>query len=307
MTFNEINNQASLNEWGLFTNSGILVKDNENAEQVMYQAAHYELVASAQAVQIGHAINPDFEIGCMVAMGPTYPATPDPRDILKAQKVMQANYWFSDVQVLGSYPEWLTKYQENQNFKLDITNEDLYTLDSGVVDYVGISYYASNVVKSSENEPLSNLTPGHNEEVTNSALEKTDWGWQIDPLGLRYSLNWLTDRYHLPIFIVENGMGAFDQVEKDGKIHDPYRIEYLKKHIEQMKLAVSEDGVDLMGYTPWGLIDLVSAGTGQMEKRYGVIYVDKNDKGEGTLERSRKDSFDWFKKVIATNGDDLTE
>lgn len=135
-------------------------------------------------------------------------------------------------------------------------------------------------------------------------MPKSDWGWQIDPRGLRYALNWFTDKYHIPLFIVENGLGAYDKVEADGSIHDDYRINYLRDHIEQMKLAVSEDGVDLIGYTPWGLIDLVSAGTGEMDKRYGVIYVDKNNAGEGTLTRSKKDSFDWFKHVIETNGEE---
>ena len=141
--------------------------------------------------------------------------------------------------------------------------------------------------------------------VDNPHLQATEWGWPIDPVGLRYSLNWLTDRYHLPLFIVENGMGAPDKVEADGQIHDPYRVDYLKRHIEQLALAVDEDGVDLMGYTPWGVIDLVSAGTGQMEKRYGFIYVDKDDQGRGTLDRSKKDSFYWYQKVIATNGEQL--
>lgn len=305
MTFNEINNQNGLNEWGLYTNSGILIKDGEDAERTLYQAGHYELVASAKAVAIGHAINPDFKIGGMIAMWPVYPASTSPKDIMKANRSMQGNFWFSDVQAWGRYPNWLKKYQANHHYDLDITAADLEVLKQGTIDYIGFSYYASGVVKAADNEPIAYLTRGKDLDVKNSKLTATDWGWQIDPVGLRYALNWLTDRYALPLFIVENGMGAYDKVEADGSIHDPYRVEYLKKHIEQMEIAVDEDGVDLMGYTPWGFIDLVSAGTGQMDKRYGFIYVDKNDAGEGTLDRSKKDSFYWFQKVIQSNGEEL--
>jgi len=192
-----------------------------------------------------------------------------------------------------------------KNFNLDITLEDLDVIKAGTVDYIGFSYYASHVIKADANEPADYMTPTKNHDVKNPTLVRSDWGWEIDPVGLRYALNWFSDRYDLPLFIVENGLGAFDKISSDGKIHDDYRIDYLRKHIEQMKLAVEIDGVDLMGYTPWGFIDLVSAGTGQMDKRYGMIYVDKNDAGEGTLKRSKKDSFDWFHKVIETNGIDL--
>ena len=157
------------------------------------------------------------------------------------------------------------------------------------------------IIKKSDNYEYNEKT----DLIGNQYVKKSDWGWQIDPEGLRYTLNWLTDMYHLPLFIVENGFGAYDKVEADGSIHDSYRIEYLREHIKQMKLAVEEDGVDLMGYTPWGCIDLVSAGTGEMEKRYGFIYVDKDNKGNGTLKRSRKDSFAWYKKVIESNGETL--
>ncbi|KRO16210.1 6-phospho-beta-glucosidase [Lacticaseibacillus saniviri] len=305
MTFNEINNQVGMmNEWALFTNSGLVIKDGENTEQVMFQAAHYEAVASALAVQIGHQINPHFEIGCMVAMGPTYAATPNPNDVMKAERAMQTNYYLADVQVKGKYPAFLKRYFERQQFNLDMTLEDEDILRAGTVDYIGFSYYASHVTQATADEPADFMTMGKNPEVKNTTLKQSAWGWEIDPVGLRYALNWFSDRYDLPLFIVENGLGAFDQVE-DGKIYDDYRIDYLRQHIEQMKLAVDIDGVQLMGYTPWGFIDLVSAGTGQMDKRYGVIYVDKNDAGEGTLARSKKDSFAWYQHVIETNGADL--
>ncbi|EPC29425.1 6-phospho-beta-glucosidase [Lacticaseibacillus paracasei subsp. paracasei Lpp120] len=306
MTFNEINNQVGMmNEWSLFTNSGLLIKPDEDKEAVMFQAAHYEAVASALAVQIGHRINPDFQIGCMVAMGPVYPATPNPNDVFKAERTMQTNYYLADVQVKGKYPAFLDRYFDRHAFNLDITLEDRDVLLAGKVDYIGFSYYASHVTEASQDEPTDFITMGHNREVKNSTLQRSDWGWEIDPVGLRYALNWFSDRYEVPLFIVENGFGAFDKINQDGHIQDDYRIDYLRQHINQMRLAVEVDGVKLMGYTPWGIIDLVSAGTGQMGKRYGVIYVDKDDQGKGTLARSKKASFDWFQKVIRSNGDDL--
>ncbi|WKZ95263.1 6-phospho-beta-glucosidase [Lacticaseibacillus paracasei] len=306
MTFNEINNQVGMmNEWSLFTNSGLLIKPDEDKEAVMFQAAHYEAVASALAVQIGHRINPDFQIGCMVAMGPVYPATPNPNDVFKAERTMQTNYYLADVQVKGKYPAFLDRYFDRHAFNLDITLEDRDVLLAGKVDYIGFSYYASHVTEASQDEPTDFITMGHNREVKNSTLQRSDWGWEIDPVGLRYALNWFSDRYEVPLFIVENSFGAFDKINQDGHIQDDYRIDYLRQHINQMRLAVEVDGVKLMGYTPWGIIDLVSAGTGQMEKRYGVIYVDKDDQGKGTLARSKKASFDWFQKVIRSNGDDL--
>lgn len=305
MTFNEINNQANYQEdFAPFTNSGIYYKENDNREEIMYQAAHYELVASAKAVQIGHAINPDFQIGCMIALVPIYPETCKPSDILMAQKTMERKYFFTDVHVHGKYPNHIKKYWQRKGFQLDITDQDLEILTRGTVDYIGFSYYMSNAIR----KKAGNDHYDYNEKtdlIGNQFVKVSDWGWQIDPEGLRYTLNWLTDMYHLPLFIVENGFGAYDKVESDGSVHDQYRIEYLREHIKQMKLAVEEDGVDLMGYTPWGCIDLVSAGTGEMEKRYGFIYVDKDNQGNGTLKRSRKDSFAWYKRVIESNGEDL--
>ncbi|MBL5799727.1 6-phospho-beta-glucosidase [Bacillus sporothermodurans] len=305
MTFNEINNQANFHEdFAPFTNSGVKYKDGEDREKIMYQAAHYELVASAKAVKIGHEINPDFLIGCMIAMCPIYPSTPNPKDILMAQKAMQKRYYFADVHVHGEYPAYMTKYFDRKKFNLDITKEDLEVLQEGTVDYIGFSYYMSFAISHEQ----SNEEYDYNESrdlVGNEYIKTSDWGWAIDPEGLRYSLNWLTDMYRLPLFIVENGFGAIDEFGEDGKIHDDYRIEYLRAHIDQMIKSVDEDGVDLMGYTPWGCIDLVSAGTGEMKKRYGFIYVDKDNEGNGTLDRYRKDSFYWYKEVIASNGDNL--
>lgn len=302
MTFNEINNQANYDEdFAPFTNSGIAYKAGENREEIMYQAAHYELVASAKAVEIGHAIRSDFEIGCMIAMCPVYPATCKPADILMAQKAMQKRYYFTDIHVHGKYPAYMTSYFARKAFNLDITLEDLEILTKGTVDYIGFSYYMSFAIS----HRLENKFFDYRESidlVRNKFVPASDWGWQIDPEGLRYAMNWFTDQYHVPLFIVENGFGAIDILEADGTINDQYRIDYLAAHIEQMIVAVEEDGVDLMGYTPWGCIDLVSAGTGEMKKRYGFIYVDKDNEGNGTLARRKKRSFDWYKEVIATNG-----
>ena len=305
MTFNEINNQANFEtDFAPFTNSGIAYKEGENREAIMYQAAHYELVASARAVKIGHAINPDFKIGCMIAMCPVYPATCKPKDVLMAQKAMQKRYYFTDVHVHGEYPEHIKKYLKRKNINLDFTNEDAEDLKNGCVDYIGFSYYMSFATKYKE----GNDSFDYNEAtdlVKNDYVKASEWGWQIDPEGLRYALNWFTDMYRLPLFIVENGFGAIDQLGDDGVVHDTYRIEYLKAHIKEMIKAVDEDGVDLIGYTPWGCIDLVSASTGEMKKRYGFIYVDKDNEGNGTLERSRKESFYWYQQVIKSNGEEL--
>jgi 6-phospho-beta-glucosidase len=205
--------------------------------------------------------------------------------------------------VHGDYPATLLKYWERKGITPEISAEDRQILKNGTVDYIGLSYYMSHAVKKDPARSFDDLDL--KQVVKNNYLKASDWGWQIDPRGLRYALNWLTDRYRKPLFIVENGFGAYDKVEANGQIHDSYRINYLRAHIEQMKLAVTEDGVDLIGYLPWGPIDLVSAGTGEMDKRYGFIYVDKDNQGEGTLARSRKDSFFWYKQVIASNGENL--
>lgn len=205
---------------------------------------------------------------------------------------------------LGTYPPNIIALWDRKGYDIDVTAEDLVLLQEGTVDYIGFSYYMSFATRWREENAHFEFDETV-DLVKNPFVKASDWGWQIDPVGLRYALNWFTDRYGLPLFIVENGFGAYDKKEADGSVHDPYRVDYLRAHIEQMKLAVEEDGVDLMGYTPWGCIDLVSAGTGEMEKRYGFIYVDKDNQGNGTLERSRKDSFAWYQKVIASNGEDL--
>ena len=302
MTFNEINNQANPIYHHLAQEGGILPGQcqGENPEYIMYQSAHYELVASALAVKKGHEINPDFKIGCMIAMCPIYPATCKPEDMMAATRFMQQKYWYTDVHVKGKYPGWLAKKFGRKGWKFDMTAEDMDALINGTVDYIGFSYYMSFAVESKPDNPYFDYR--ESDYVKNPYLKASDWGWQIDPMGLRYSLNWFSDRYDIPLMIVENGFGAYDKVLDDGSIDDSYRIEYLKNHIKAMIDAVECEGIDLMGYTMWAPIDIVSASTGEMDKRYGFIYVDKNNAGEGTLKRSRKKSFYWYKEVIATNG-----
>lgn len=305
MTFNEINNQTNYYEdFAPFTNSGLKFGAEDDREKIMYQAAHYELVASAKAIEIGHQINPNFEIGCMIAMVPIYPYSCSPSDMMAATVAMQRRYWFTDVHCKGRYPSYMKAYFNRKQFDLDITTEDEVQLTKGTVDYIGFSYYMSFAVKDHDKGPAYDYDEAH-DLVENPYVKASEWGWQIDPTGLRYAMNWFNDRYELPLFIVENGFGAVDEIGDDGEIHDEYRIDYLREHIEAMQEAVIYDGIDLMGYTPWGFIDLVSAGTGEMKKRYGFIYVDKNNEGQGTLERSKKDSFYWFQNVIASNGEKL--
>ncbi|RHH71300.1 6-phospho-beta-glucosidase [Vagococcus sp. AM17-17] len=308
MTFNEINNQMDTNNpIFLWTNSGVSVAEGENAKEVMYQVAHNELVASAKAVIAGKKINPNFEIGCMVSHVPIYPYSCNPADIMAAEEAMRQRFFFADVHVRGYYPSYAMKEFEREGYNLDIRPEDLEILAKGTVDYVGLSYYMSTVVKADvNNDNLGNVVNGGlPNSVENPYIETSDWGWTIDPEGLRYGLNRLYDRYQIPLFIVENGFGAIDELTETNEVHDQNRIDYLVKHIEAIKTAIDYDGVEIMGYTPWGIIDLVSFTTGEMKKRYGMIYVDRDNEGNGSMNRYKKDSFDWYKKVIETNGEEL--
>ncbi|MCK1214223.1 6-phospho-beta-glucosidase [Streptococcus uberis] len=308
MTFNEINNQMNYhNDIFGWTNSGAHFGDYENPEEAMYICGHHTLLASALAVKVGKEINPDFLIGNMIAMVPIYPFSCRPEDVLLASQAMHDRWFFCDVQVRGHYPAYALKMFERKGFNVQITEEDKAILASGKVDYIGFSYYMTNVVDSQkEMADLSKTIEASNPyNVKNPFIKESDWGWAIDPIGLRYALNQFYERYELPLFIVENGFGAIDVKEEDGSVHDQYRIDYLKSHIQEMEKAINEDGVELMGYTPWGCIDCVSFTTGEMKKRYGFIYVDRNNDGSGTLERSKKDSYDWYKQVTASNGEIL--
>ena len=295
LTFNEINFMSFHPETG----SGL----RNLTKQEVYQAVHHMLTASAKAVSLGHVINPDFQIGMMMAYPLSYAENCRPENVLQQMKDMDVHYYYSDVQVRGSYSSKARKFWERESVAPVFEKEDEQTLLDGCVDFIGFSYYQTNVssVEKGRERAEGNMTGG----IRNPYLPVSEWGWQIDPTGLRIALNTLYDRYQKPLFIVENGLGAADTLKEDGKIHDPYRIAYFRAHIEQMKRAVEEDGVELMGYTPWGCIDLVSAGTGEMKKRYGFIYVDKNDDGTGTMRRYPKDSYYWYQKVIASNGEQL--
>ena len=306
MTFNEINNQADIQrDFSGFTNSGVIFRKEKNPLEALYQVAHYEFVASAMAVKIAHEINPDMKVGCMLSYQPIYPLTCNPDDMILSVKEMHKRNFFGDVHVRGKYPSYALAEWKNKGFNLDITDEDLKILAEGTVDYIGFSYYQTHVVTADKSKLKTDVMEAE-ECLDNPYLKRNDWGWQIDPVGLRYALNVLAERYEKPLMIVENGIGLHEVANGDEMINDDERIAYFQAHISEMEKAVNEDGVILWGYMPWGCIDLVSAGTGEMDKRYGFIYVDKNNKGEGTLNRRPKKSFYWYKKVIATNGEDLT-
>jgi 6-phospho-beta-glucosidase len=307
MTFNEINNQADGQEdLHVWTNSAMILNETDNKEEVVFQAAMNELIASAYAVREGKKINPNFKIGCMMAYVPIYPHSCNPNDMIASLKINERRYFYSDVHVRGEVPSYTQKYWERNNYNIEISEEEKAVLKEGTVDYIGFSYYMSGTVSTDMTiEGMPNKDFKGTQMVRNPYIGSSDWGWPIDPVGLRYILNTVYQRYNVPLFIVENGFGAYDQLDENNFIKDDYRIDYLSKHIEQMELAIVEDGVDVIGYTPWGIIDIVSFGSGEMEKRYGMIYVDKDNKGEGTLKRSKKMSFDWYKNVIATNGAEL--
>ena len=294
MTINEINILRGYATLGI----------HEMNTQKYYQALHHLFIASAKAVQLGHQIDSDNQIGMMLANILTYPETCNPADIaLELNVSRRLKYFFSDVQCRGYYPSYILKQWEKENIEIIKESQDDQILKDGCVDYIGFSYYNSGVVTTREDAGMS-LGNGVN-MAQNPYLKESEWKWPIDPIGLRISLNILWDRYQKPLFIVENGFGAQDTIDEDGCIHDEYRIHYMRDHIREMKKAVEEDGVDLMGYTPWGCIDLVSAGTGEMKKRYGMVYVDMDDEGKGSLKRIRKDSFYWYQKVIQSHGECL--
>ncbi len=296
MTFNEIN--------GMMHNGIASAGIRETDMQTLLQASHNMLVASAEVVKLGHQINPNFKIGLMIYYGPNYAKTCNPDDVMASIIAQDNTYYFSDVQSRGYYSNKAKKLWEKNNIHIEMEDKDQQILKEGTVDYIGFSYYASSV-SASDTEKEETTNSNVTKAIKNPYLKASDWGWQIDPVGLRVSLNQLYDRYQKPLFIVENGLGAIDKIEEDGSIHDEYRIHYMKEHLKEMKKAVEEDGVELMGYTVWGPIDLISMGTGEMKKRYGMIYVDRDNEGNGTLQRSKKDSFYWYKKVISSNGEEL--
>lgn len=303
LTFNEIN--SSVMPFGAVLSEGVVqglegpLGVMDVSAQVRFQALHHQFLASAAVVKYAHEHYPELKMGNMALFLQYYPLTSDPADQLLCQQAMQkANWYCSDVQVRGAYGAYAERVWAEEGVQLHIEPGDLELLEQGKVDFYTFSYYMSNVVSVHELEETSgNMSMGGK----NPYLESTDWGWQIDPTGLRIALNEIYNRYGIPLMVVENGMGALDEPDENGRVHDDYRIAYLQKHVAAMAAAI-EDGVDLIGYTWWGPIDLVSAGTGEMRKRYGFIYVDKHDDGSGTLERVPKDSYYAYKTIIESNG-----
>lgn len=296
LTFNEINILGMVG----YLSGGLLFEDGKNDLEAMYQAVHHQFIASSLATKAAHEIDPENKVGCMLARMENYAATCNPDDVLAALKKDQENLFYTDVQVRGAYPSYMKRFFKENNIQVVFEPGDEAILKQYPVDFMSFSYYMTSITRAlpdKDKATAGNLILGE----ANPYLEASDWGWQIDPVGLRITLNTLYDRYQVPLFIVENGLGALDKVEADGSIEDGYRIAYLEKHIQQMYEAI-EDGVELMGYTPWGCIDLVSASTSEMSKRYGFIYVDADDQGKGSFDRSRKASFYWYKDVIASNG-----
>lgn len=298
LTFNEINSILH----NPYLSGGILTPREQLSKSDLYQAIHHELVASALVTKMAHEIDPDNKVGCMVIGIPSYPLTPNPDDVIANMEQDRHNLYFTDVQARGAYPKYLNRYFKENGIQIQMEEGDEEILKNSV-DFISFSYYMSTcgcADPDAHPQAAGNIIPG----VANPYLRSSQWGWQIDPKGLRYLLNQFYDRYQKPLFIVENGLGARDElIEKDGvlTVEDDYRIEYMREHLLQVEEAI-EDGVEVLGYTSWGCIDLVSASTAQMSKRYGFIYVDRNDDGSGTMARYRKKSFYWYRDVIASNG-----
>ena len=297
LTFNEINSvlHQPLLSGGIFTPKEKLTEGD------LYQACHHEFVASALATKIAHEMMPKAKIGCMILAMPIYPLTPAPEDILEVMKEDHFNDFFGDMHARGVYPGYMKRYFREKGIVIKMTAEEEALLKENTVDFISFSYYVSICAGRGGEEGGGNILGGKK----NPYLKASAWGWQIDPVGLRYTLNRFYDRWQKPLFVVENGIGAKDELIEDGRggktVDDDYRIDFLAAHLRELGKAM-EDGVPVLGYTAWGCIDLVSASTAQMSKRYGFIYVDRNDDGSGTLTRYKKKSFYWYKNVIASNG-----
>ncbi|MCG9781626.1 6-phospho-beta-glucosidase [Vibrio brasiliensis] len=294
LTFNEIN--MSLH--APFTGVGL---QEQATEQEIYQAIHHQLVANAKAVNLCHQIIPDGKIGNMLLGALNYPYTCNPDDVIAAMHENNKWLFFGDVQTRGKYPGYMLRYFREQDIEIEMQDGDLELLSGASVDFISFSYYASGCASADpKQKEVGNIV----DSVPNPYLEKSQWGWLIDPKGLRILLNFLHDRYQKPLFVVENGLGARDEIDENGQINDDYRIAYLNDHLVQAREAIL-DGVELMGFTSWGPIDLVANSTAEMSKRYGFIYVDRHDDGSGSLERKRKKSFHWYQQVINSNGASL--
>jgi len=288
-------NQINLIVHESFNHLGIAEDKVDNLLEAKYQGVHNEMVACGYATKYAHDHYPDLQIGMMLCGGPAYPATPKPEDVLAAVRHNQMEYFFSDVLLRGYYPGYAFRYFDDIGINVRFGEGDEEAL-TNTADFMSFSYYYTRICDA------KSYASG-NEDYRNPELDANPWGWSIDPVGLRTYLNLFYDRYQCPIYITENGVGYYDKLE-DGEIHDSYRIDYYRAHIEQMKEAI-KDGVDLRGYYAWGPIDIISCSSSEMSKRYGFIYVDQDDYGKGSKKRLLKDSYHWYKKVIETNGEDL--
>ena len=300
-----INEQNMLTLVGPVIGTLMIPEGCTNILKETYQQNHHMLVAQAKAMALCHEMLPGAKIGPAPNISLVYPASCKPEDVLQAQQDMRSTYCYSDTQVFGEYPAYLLTKFKNEGLNIKMEEHDLEIMKKYPVDFVSFSYYSSSCV-AKDDAGLKKTAANTNIAIKNPYIPSSDWGWQIDPIGLRVSLVDLYDRYRKPLFIVENGLGAKDELV-DGKVDDQYRIDYFDAHFREMYNAIYEDGVDLMGYTSWGCIDLVSESTKQMSKRYGFIYVDADDLGNGTYKRYKKKSFDWYKHVIGTNGACLFE
>jgi len=296
LTFNELNASILMSKFAPMLPKEVLAGG--------FRELHHKLVASAKVVAYAHERHPGYKMGCMLAGMFQYPLTCDPADVLATQQSMQEYFWYTgDVQVRGAYPYYARSIWDRYGLDPEFFEKDAAVLASGKVDMFTYSYYSTTCETTREDvarDGAGNLSLG----AKNPYLKSSEWGWGCDPTGLRFSLNELAGRYGLPIMVVENGLGAIDTLEEDGSVHDPYRIDYLRQHVQALDAALG-DGVPVIGYTPWGIIDVVSSSTGEMRKRYGVIYVDMDDEGKGTLDRYKKDSFTWYQRCIASGGEDL--
>lgn len=295
MTFNEINCVMKLPLLG----GGIFIQKEEGAMQRQFQASHNMFVANALAIKAGHEIIPDSQIGCMLSLSTSYPNTCAPEDVFENYQLRRKSLFFSDVMMRGEYPSYIKRIWKENEIEVAMEEGDLDLIKKYTNDYLSFSYYMTSTHKAGSKARFN--TGGH-VGTDNPFLKKSSFGWPIDPLGFRYVCNELQDRYGKPMFIAENGLGCIDEIDQNGEIHDVERMEYLKEHVQAMEEAI-KDGCNIFGYTWWGPIDIVSAGTGEMKKRYGFIHVDKDNEGNGTLERRKKDSFVYYKKIIRTNGE----
>jgi 6-phospho-beta-glucosidase len=297
-------NQVNLIKFESFNHLGVPSDKVTNLLEAKYQAVHNELVACGRAIRIAKKINPHFNIGNMIYDDISYAASCKPEDVLATCKRNQMEYFFSDIAIRGSYPGYALRYFDENNIHIEFGKDDEADLQN-TIDFLAISYYYTMISDAqSVNQKDEPEIASHNNEYPNPHIKQSAWGWGIDPIGMRIKLNYFWDRYQIPIVIAENGIGCFDKVEADGSVHDPYRIEYLRAHIEQLKEAI-KDGVKITAYHPWGPIDIVSASSSEMDKRYGFIYVDLDNHGKGSGKRILKDSYHWYKEVVASNGENL--